>query len=407
MHTRKEMGVENMNNDYLDEVAIVGVGCTRFGEQFDKSYADLAVDAAYEAIADAGIEPKDIQAAWLGSQLPTDGLEGNCGIWLADYLGIFDIPVGRCTAACASGMEAFRNAVFGVASGKHDIVLVVGVEKMRDIGPRMLIDFVAERGHPSIRKGISFPGFFALMFNRYLYRYGISPEMGRKYLTQITMQNHYNGSLNPKAHFQKPVTVEEILKSPMVAEPVHLLDCCPTTDGGAALVLMRKKVATEMKKNMIHIRGLSKYVSWPWNEGFDARLALTSFDHSVKAAQDVYQQANIKNPVEDLDVVEVHDCFSPAQFMDMEDLGLSEKGKIGDLLLEGVFTLEGKLPVNTGGGVLCSGHPVGATGPRMLYVLAKQLQGKAGKFQVRGDPHIGLAQNLGGYALVVTVILSN
>ena len=391
----------------VDEVAIIGVGCTRFMEHFDKGYADLVVDAAYEAIEDAGIEPTDIQAAWLGSQLPTDGLEGNCGIWLADYLGMFDIPVSRNTAACATGMDAFRNAVFAVGCGEYDVALVVGVEKMRDIGPRMLIDFVAERGHPCIRKGVSFPGFFATMFNRYLYQYGISPEKGREYLTQITCQNHSNGALNPKAHFRKPVTEEDILNSPMVADPVRLMDCCPTTDGGSAIVLMRKRLAKEMKKEFIHIRGMANYVSWPWNEGFDSRLSLSSFDHSVKAAQDIYQQAGIKNPLKDIDVLEVHDCFSPAQFLDMEDLGLSEKGRIGDLLLDGVFSPEGELPINTGGGVSCSGHPVGATGPRMLYVLTKQLQGKAGPIQVKGDPHIAVAQNLGGYSLVVTVALSN
>jgi len=391
----------------VDEVAIIGVGCTRFMEHFDKGYADLVVDAAYEAIEDAGIEPTDIQAAWLGSQLPTDGLEGNCGIWLADYLGIFDIPVSRNTAACASGMDAFRNAVFAVGCGEYDVALVVGVEKMRDIGPRMLIDFVAERGHPCIRKGVSFPGFFAIMFNRYLHQYGISPEKGREYLTKITCQNHSNGALNPKAHFRKPVTEEDILNSPMVADPIHLLDCCPTTDGGSAIVLMRKSLAKELKKEFIHIRGMANYVSWTWNEGFDSKLSLTTFDHSVKAAQDVYQQAGIKNPLKDIDVLEVHDCFSPAQFLDMEDLGLSERGKIGELLLDGVFAPDGKLPINTGGGVLCSGHPVGATGPRMLYVLTRQLQGKAGPIQIKGDPHIAVAQNLGGYSMVVTVALSN
>jgi acetyl-CoA C-acetyltransferase len=141
--------------------------------------------------------------------------------------------------------------------------------------------------------------------------------------------------------------------------------------------------------------------------GFDARLGLTSFEHSVKACRDVYQQAGIRNPLEELDVLEVHDCFSPAQFLDLEDAGLSEKGKIGDLIMDGVFSLEGKLPVNTGGGLLCSGHPVGATGPRMLYMVTKQLQGEAGDMQVKGDPHLGMALNLGGFSLVVSVILSN
>jgi len=391
----------------VDEVAIIGMGCTPFGEHFDKSFADLAVDAAYEAIEDAGIEPTDIQAAWLGSQLPTNGLEGNSGIFLADYLGIFDIPVSRVTAACATGMDAFRNAVFAVGSGQYDVGLVLGVEKMRELGPRMLIDFAVERGHPCLGKGLSFPGWFATMFNRYCHQYGISKEKGRQYLTKITVQAHGNGALNPKAHFRKPCTEEEVVKAPMVAEPIRLLDCCPTTDGGAAIVLMRKSLAKELKKDMIHIRAVANYVSYAWDVGFDSRLGLTSFEHSVKASRDVYQQAGIKDPLEELDVVELHDCFSPAQFIDLEDMGLSEKGKIGDLIMDDVFALDGKLPVNTGGGLLCSGHPVGATGPRMLYVLTKQLQGKAGAIQIKGDPHLGMALNLGGFSLVVAVILSN
>jgi len=391
----------------LADVAIIGVGCTRFGEHFDKSYADLSVDAAYEAFEDAGIEPTDIQAAWLGSQLPTNGIEGNSGIFLADYLGIFDIPVSRVTAACASGMDAFRNAVMAVGSGWCDVALVLGVEKMRDVGPRMLIDFVAERGHPCIGKGSSFPGWFATMFNRYCYQYGISEERGKEYLTRITCQAHENGALNPKAHFRRACTEEEVMNAPMVAEPVGLLDCCPTTDGGAAVILMRKSLARELGKDIIHIRGMANYVSYIWDVGFDSRLSLTSFEHAGKACKDVYQQAGIKNPIEDLDVMEVHDCFSPAQFLDMEDAGLSEKGRIGELIMDGAFALDGKLPVNTGGGLLCSGHPVGATGPRMLYVLTKQLQGKAEAMQINGDPHMGMALNLGGYSMVVAVVLSN
>jgi len=391
----------------VDEVAIIGVGCTKFGEHFDKGYSDLAVEAAYEAIEDAGVEPKDIQAAWLGSQLPTNGIEGNSGIFLADYLGIFDIPVSRVTAACASGMDAFRNAVLGVASGQYDVALVVGVEKMRDVGPRMLIDFVAERGHPCIGKGVTFPGMFATMFNRYCYQYGISPEKGREYLTKITCLMHANGALNSKAHFRKPCIPEDVIKSPLVSEPLHLLDCCPTTDGAAAVVLMRKRLAKELKKDFIHIRAMAHYVSYIWDLGFDSRLSLTSFEHSVKACQDVYHQAGIKDPLKELDLIEVHDCFSAAGFLDLEDAGLSKKGQIGELIMDGVFDLDGELPLNTGGGVLCSGHPVGATGPRMIYVLTKQLQGKAGAFQVRKDPHLGMALNLGGFSLVVTFILSN
>jgi len=392
---------------FTDEVAIIGVGCTRFGEHFDKGYVDLAVDAAYEAFDDAGIEPADIQAAWLGSQLPTDGIEGNSGIFLSDHLGIFDIPVSRVTAACSSGMDAFRNAVMGVASGQCDTALVLGVEKMRDVGPRMLIDFVAERGHPCLGKGMTFPGMFATMFNRYCYQYGISQEQGKEYLTRITCQAHENGALNPKAHFRSACTPEQVMNAPMVAEPVGLLDCCPTTDGGAAIVLMKKSLARELGKNIIHIRGIANYVSYIWDVGFDSRLSLSTFEHAEKACKDVYQQAGVKKPIEDLDVMEVHDCFSPAQFLDMEDAGLSKKGGIGDLIMEGAFARDGKLPVNTGGGLLCSGHPVGATGPRMLYVLTKQLQGKADAMQIDGDPHMGMALNLGGYSMVVAVALSN
>ena len=217
-----------------DKVAIIGVGCTKFGENFDMSYEDLAVDAAHEAFEDAGIEPRDIQATWLGTEIPSTGnSEGRTGASLANYLDLRNGPVTRVANYCATGTDTFRNACFAVACGAYDMALVLGVEKMRDLGSRSLVDGYVEWGHPLYGKGNTLPGMFALSATRYFAQY----DAGKEHLAKIAVKNHHNGSLNPKAHFQREITLEKAMAAPLVAEPLGLFDCCPTTDGAAAAVI--------------------------------------------------------------------------------------------------------------------------------------------------------------------------
>jgi len=225
-----------------DKVAIIGVGTTKFGENFTQSYPDMIVEAAYLAFQDAKVAPSQIQAAWLGTCFPdSGGYQGNAGASLADALSLYNVPISRVANYCATGTDAFRNACFAVASGVYDIVLVVGAEKMRDVTPReSLVGQLAETGHPVVGKGVTAPGMFALFATRYFDVFGI----GRETLAKVAMKNHRHGSLNPDAHFQKEITLEQYLKAPMVADPLGLYDCCPQTDGAAAAVICRADLAS-------------------------------------------------------------------------------------------------------------------------------------------------------------------
>lgn len=386
-----------------DKVAIVGVGCTKFGENFEMSYDDLLVEAVYEAVEDAGIEPGDIQAAWLSTAFPDAGVyKGRSGMDLADATALFDIPITRVANYCAAASDALRNAMTAILSGMYDVVLAVGVEKLRDRAPR---DFLSGTnfgtGNPFFLKGLTAPGMFALLATRHFYRFGTSKED----LALVSVKNHHNGVLNPRAQYGSELDVRAVLKAPLVSGPLGVLDCCPTTDGAAAVILMRTDEARARRKDHVTIKGQAFVTSSGYESPvYDADYDLVGWPANRLAAQIAYQQAEIRDPLKEIDVAEVHDCFTITEIITTEDLGFCEKGEGTRLLREGITSQGGELPINTSGGLLSCGHPIGASGLRMVYNLTKQLQGEAGKMQVPGAK-LALAHNLGGTGGVVSVTI--
>ena len=380
-----------MAESIKDKVSIVGMGCTKFGENWEWSVEDMVVDAVYEAYEDAGIGPEGIEAAWVGT-----AFSGAGGSILSDILKLHDIPITRVENFCATGMEAFRNACYAVAAGVYDTVLAVGVEKLKDSGLQGLPESMAR---PVYGVGRTAPGSFALIASRYFAKYGI----GKETLAKIAVKNHKNGALNPKAHFQREITVEQALKAPIIAWPLGLFDCCPTTDGAAAAIITRKNLAKKFKEDYIPVKALALSVSsmWPqFRPGFD----YLGFSANVTAAQSAYQQAGIKDPLKELDLAEVHDCFTITELVIYEDMGFCPRGEAKRFIDDGVFELNGELAVNADGGLKSFGHPIGASGLRMIYEVYKQLQGKAGKRQIK-NAKLGMAHNLGGTPQVCCITI--
>ena len=383
------------------KVAIIGTGTTKFGENFEQSLTDMIVEACTQAFADARIEPRHVQAAWLVTYEPMlYGFEGNAGTFVSDPLNLFPIPVTRVAAYCSTGMEAVRNAALAVASGEYDLALAVGAEKMREVPSRSsLVGISVGRGHPVLCKGRTAPGMFALLATRYFKEYGINEET----LGHVAVKNHYHGSLNPKAHFRREITLEQHLRAPKVAEPLGLYDCCPTTDGAAACILTRADLAPTFTDRYVVIRGISFSVtSGYWNTQFDQAWDFTSFRSTREAARMCYAMAGITDPFREIDVAEVHDCFTITEIINYEDLGFARPGEGATLVLSGVTKLGGELPVNTSGGLKSCGHPIGASGVRMINNIVDQLLGRAGKMQVK-NAKVGLAHTLGGPGAVSSV----
>jgi len=372
-----------------DRVAVIGVGCTKFGELFDMSYEDLAVEAAFEALADANISPEDIEATWLGTEMPSTGnSEGRTGASLANYLKLGQGPVTRVANYCATGTDSFRNACFAVACGAYKIALVIGVEKMRDVESRSLINGYVEWGHPLYGKGNTLPGMFALSATRYFSQY----EAKKEHLAKIAVKNHYNGSLNPKAHFQRAIDFERALKAPMVAEPLGLFDCCPTTDGGAAAVICSADIAADFKKDYVLVKGTGLAT------GRDGRFhqgnQFAGFQTTFQAAGQAYKEAGITDPRREINFGEIHDCFTITELLTYEGLGFCEVGGAARFIDEGTNLLDGSLPRNTSGGLKSCGHPIGATGVRQIGEVTNQILGRADKRQVK-NARTGLAHNIG------------
>ena len=370
-----------------DRVAIIGMGCTKFGERWDCDGDDLLVEACYEAYEDAGVEPKDIQAGWLGSFSTF-----TTGQPLARALKLDMIPITRVENACATGSDAFRNACYAVAAGIYDVVLVAGVEKLKDSGMAGLVvpGAVGSEAEPPTPP----PSQFALCATRYFHHHGLSYDEGKRILAKIAVKNHHNGSMNPKAHFQREISEEQVLTAPMIAWPLGLYDCCGVSDGAAAAIITRGELAKNFRDDYVLVKGLGLAVSGAQGllqDDYD----FVHFDENVRAAQAAYQEAGISDPRKELDMAIVHDCFSISELMCYEDLGFSPKGHAREDVEAGTFTLEGDLPVNTDGGLKCFGHPIGASGLRMMYEVYKQLQGKAGPRQIKRAGQ-GLVHNLGG-----------
>ena len=367
-----------------DKVAIIGMGCTKFGERWDKSRDDMIIEAAYEAYEDAGIEPNDIQAAWVGT------FQSNVsGVSLSAPLKFKNIPVTRVENMCASGTEALRNAVFAVACGAYDLVLALGFEKLKDLGYAVLD---ANYEHPIFNTAYSTPGTYALLASKYFDEFGATKET----LAKIAVKNHLNGSKHPKAHFQKEVSFEQVMNAPIIAWPLGLFDCCPRTDGAAAAIICRKEDVAKYKKNDEHmlIKGIGVAAGTGMGKsrtGYD----YLHFDENYSASKQAYEQAGIKEPRKELDLAIIHDCFTITELILYEDLGFCPKGNAKDFVEDGIFTMEGELPVNTDGGLKAFGHPQGASGLRMINEIYNQVLGRAGPRQLKA-PRLGMTHNLGG-----------
>ncbi|HOE17039.1 MAG TPA: acetyl-CoA acetyltransferase [Syntrophorhabdaceae bacterium] len=372
-----------------DKVAIVGMGCTQFGELWEKSEEDLIVEAAYEAYEDAGIDPKRIQAAWLGNV--RTAMRGSA---LAIPLKLDYIPVTRVENQCCAGTDAFRNACFAIAAGVYDIVLVIGFEKLKDGGPERL---TARYNYPDIfpQVPIGLPAQeFALKGTRYFHDYGLSFEEGKKMLSRIAVKNHHNGTMSPKAQFRREITLEQAMKAPMIATPLGLLDACGVSDGAAAAIITRPELAKEFRDDYILVKGIG-LACGPKEAQLQAGQDFIHFEENIRAAQAAYREAGITDPLKEIGIAELHDCFTITEAITYEDLGFCPRGKAKEFVEAGVFDIDGELGVNTDGGLKCFGHPLGASGIRMIYEIYKQMQYKAGQRQ-RKKVRLGLTHNLGG-----------
>ena len=371
------------------KVAIVGMGCTKFGELWDKSFYDLIIDACYEAFEDAGLESKDIQAAWYGSRET-----GYTGTWLAGALKLEYIPVTRVENFCAGGQDVLRNACYGVASGVYDIALACGVEKCKDhnIGMSFLITNPFDRSMTewALPPASQF-GQYAIPYFRH---YGLSDEEGRRILAKIAVKNHHNGTLNPKAHFQREITVEDVLNAPIISWPLGLYDACGVSDGCAAAIVTTPEIAKSLRKDYMLVK--AQQIAVGGNQlKLQSGRDFYHIQENEEAAKKAYQEAGITNPRKEIDLAEVHDCFTITELLIYEGLGFSAPGKGPEDVEAGTFTLAGELPVNPDGGLKCFGHPISASGLRMTYEIYKQLQDKAGPRQVK-NARIGLTHSLGG-----------
>lgn len=370
-----------------DKVAIIGMGCTKFGENWEMGAEDMLVEAAHEAYEDAGIGPNDIQAAWFGTTRIGTAEP------LATALKLNYIPITRVENLCATATEAVRNACFGIASGAYDIVLAIGVEKLKDQGMGGLGTVTGAGGNGTLEWGMSATMFFARMATRYMAQYNLSYDELKHILAKISVKNHHNGSLNPRAHFQRDITEEQAINAPMVCWPLGLYDACGVSDGSAAAILCRADMAKNFRDDYILIKGLGLAVGA--RQGYlQPTYDMTHMEETVRAAKQAYDMAGIKDPFKEIDLTEVHDCFSITELVIMEDLGFVGRGEAPKHVEAGTFALDGELAVNPDGGLKSFGHPIGASGLRMIYEVYKQMQGKAGPRQ-RKNPTLGLTHNFG------------
>ncbi len=370
----------------MKEVAVIGAGMTKFGELWGKSIKDIFVEAAVKAIEDAGVD--HIDSMYVGSM--SSGLfvgQEHLGAVMADYLGVTPIPATRVESACASGGVSFRQAYLEVASGQSDIVLAGGVEKMTDGADVTETLATAADQEYEVYQGITFPGLYAMIANAHMHQY----KTKREQLAAVAVKNHRNGAKNPNAQFRSEITIEKVLNSTLVADPLRLLDCSPVSDGAAAVILCSMDIAKKFTDSPVRVKASAQASD---TIALHSRRSLTTLNSVVKAAEKAYKLSNLKP--ENIDFAEVHDCFSIAEIVVTEDLGFFKKGSGGSSVEEGLTSLEtGKIPINTSGGLKSKGHPVGATGVAQIIELYEQLQGRAGARQVK-NAHIGMAQNMGG-----------
>jgi acetyl-CoA C-acetyltransferase len=351
-----------------DKVAIIGMGCTKFGENFQWSSDDMIIDATFEATEDAGVDLKDIEAGFIAVTT-----SGATGCMMAIPLKMGPIPITRVENGCSSGIDAIRCGAMSIACGLYDLVLCVGVEKLKDSGYSGLPEYFFD---PVYGQGATAPGRWAMGATRYFSHYGLSPDEGKRALAQIAVKNHANGVKSPKAHFRRAITLEQALNAPIIAWPLGLFDCCAVTDGAAACILCPADKAKSFRDDYNLIKGIGLAMG-PGRGKEDVRFQFDYLPETTEAARLAYEQAGITNPREEISLAQCHDCFTIAELLEYEALQFSPLGKAKDDIEAGSFTLEGDIPVNTDGGLKSFGHPVAATGIRMVYENYKQLQGKA------------------------------
>lgn len=377
-----------------DKVAIIGMGCSQFGERWDCSADDLMIEAYAEAIADAGIEKEDIGMAWLGVFFDEQNV-GKSGVPLSQALRLPNIPVTRVENMCATGTEALRGAVYAVAAGACEFALALGVEKLKDTGYGGLPERTKGTFEDLWQPNSTAPGSFAQLASAYSAKHGIAMEDLKKAMAHVSWKSHQNGSKSPKAHLRFPVEMDKILAAPMVSFPLGLFDCCGVSDGSAAAIVTTPEKAKELGiDNPVMIKSMQLSAS----NGVE--MSHSSWDGSYtmntrKASQLAYAEAGIEDPKQEISMTEVHDCFSITELIVMEDLGLSEEGEAVKDVLNGRYDSGGEIPCQIDGGLKCFGHPIGASGLRMAYEVYTQLSGKAGERQLK-DPRLGLTHNLGG-----------
>jgi len=375
----------------MRSVSIIGVGCTRFGERWDVSLRDMVGEAGVMAIEDAEIAGEEIDALFVGNMSAGRFVEQeHIGALIADCAGLsrLHIPSTRVEAACASGGLALRQAVLAIASGYHDIVIAAGVEKMTDVSSGSAADALASAADREWEcfLGATFPALYAMIAKLHMRRFGTTHEQ----MAEVAVKNHHHACLNPVAQYHTEITIEDVDRSPVVADPLHVLDCSPLSDGAAAVVLAPTEIAKRFADTPIKIVGSAQASD---TLALHDRRDLTTLDATVHAARKAYAQARIEPG--QVDLAEVHDCFTIAEILAIEDLGFVEKGEGGKAAEEGLTALGGRLPINTSGGLKACGHPVGATGIKQAYEIALQLRGEAGSRQVE-EAEIGLAHNVGG-----------
>jgi acetyl-CoA C-acetyltransferase len=373
----------------MERVAIVGVGMSKFGEEWTRGFRDMLIEAGSRALADCNLHGEEIDGIYVGTMAPGSLVgQEHIGALVADSMGLTPVPATRVEAACASGGVALRQGYMAIASGMHDCVVVGGVEKMTDTPGNEVASALGGAGDQEweLFMGATFPAIYALMARRHMLEYGTTEEQ----MASVAVKNHANAAKNKYAHFQSEITIETVMNSKMVASPLKLFDCSPITDGAAAVILMPLDLAKKHCEMPIEIAASTQASDLL---ALHSRKSMSQLNATRIAAKKAYEDANVK--ASDIDIVEVHDCFTIAEIMAIEDLGFFEKGQGGKASEEGKTALNAEISVNTSGGLKGCGHPIGATGIKQAVEVVWQLRGTAGARQVK-DAKVGMTHNVGG-----------
>ncbi len=384
-----------MSSGIKDKVAIIGMGCSRFGERYESNVEELMYEAYSEALTDAAVSSEDLDAAWYGVYYPELGA-GHSGTPASTALRLPNIAVTHVENMCCSGTDALRGAAYAVASGAADIALAIGAEKLKDTGygglPASSDGILNDQWWPST----SAPGSFAQLASAYSAKHNVSRSVLKEAIGHISWKSHQNGVKNDKAHLRKAIDLETILNAPIIAEPLGLYDCCGVSDGAACAIVTTPEIAKArgLDSELVTIKALQLANSNGTEAGHNSWDG-SYFLSTREAVKRAYKEAGLENPRDEISMFEVHDCFSITEFSTYEDLFISPEGGAVKDVLDGFYDADGSIPCQIDGGLKCFGHPIGASGLRMVYEMYLQLQGRAGDRQL-SDPRIGLTHNLGG-----------